>query len=227
MGILSRFGDIVQANVNAVLDKMEDPSKMIDQYLRELNENLAEVKKETAGVMAEETRTRRLMEENQAEAARYEDLAKQALLAGNEGDAKVFLAKKQQLESAGAGLVTAYTAAHENAVKMRQMHDKLVADIEELNARKATIKAKAAVAKTQSKVNEMTSAGDRAEGARSAFDRMEAKADEMLDRANAVAELSEQPAAPTEDLAKKYAAAGAEAAVDDDLARLKKEMGLE
>ena len=81
MGILSRFGDIVQANVNAVLDKMEDPSKMIDQYLRELNENLAEVRKETAGVMAEETRTRRLMEENQAEVARYEDLAKQLPLA--------------------------------------------------------------------------------------------------------------------------------------------------
>ena len=118
-------------------------------------------------------------------------------------------------------------AVKANADKMRQMHDKLVADIEELNARKATIKAKAAVAKTQSKVNEMTSAGDRAEGARSAFDRMEAKADEMLDRANAVAELSEKPADPTEDLAKKYAAAGAEAAVDDDLARLKKEMGLE
>ena len=107
------------------------------------------------------------------------------------------------------------------------IRDRLVADIEELNARKATIKAKAAVAKTQSKVNEMTSAGDRAEGARSAFDRMEAKADEMLDRANAVAELSEKPADPTEELAKKYAAAGAEAAVDDDLARLKKEMGLE
>ena len=121
----------------------------------------------------------------------------------------------------------AYEGAKANADKMRQMHDKLVADIEELNARKATIKAKAAVAKTQSKVNEMTSAGDRAEGARSAFDRMEAKADEMLDRANAVAELSEKPADPTEELAKKYAAAGAEAAVDDDLARLKKEMGLE
>lgn len=90
----------------------------------------------------------------------------------------------------------AYEGAKANADKMRQMHDKLVADIEELNARKATIKAKAAVAKTQSKVNEMTSAGDRAEGARSAFDRMEAKADEMLDRANAVAELSEQPARP-------------------------------
>lgn len=54
MGILARFTDIIQANVNAVLDKMEDPAKMIDQYLRELTDNLAEVKRETAGVMAEE-----------------------------------------------------------------------------------------------------------------------------------------------------------------------------
>ena len=58
MGILSRFGDIVQANVNAVLDKMEDPSKMIDQYRRELNENLAEVKKETAGEILENVQIR-------------------------------------------------------------------------------------------------------------------------------------------------------------------------
>ena len=44
MGILARFTDIIQANVNAVLDKMEDPAKMIDQYLRELTDSLAEVK---------------------------------------------------------------------------------------------------------------------------------------------------------------------------------------
>ena len=41
MGILQRFSDIIQANVNAILDKMEDPAKMIDQYLRELADNLA------------------------------------------------------------------------------------------------------------------------------------------------------------------------------------------
>ena len=158
---------------------------------------------------------------------KYEELARKALAAGNEADARVFRAKKQELAGRTEGLVVAYEGAKANADKMRQMHDKLVADIEELNARKATIKAKAAVAKTQSKVNEMTSASDRAEGARSAFDRMEAKADDMLNRANAVAELAEQPADPTEDLAKKYAEAGAAAAVDDDLARLKKEMGME
>ena len=98
--ILERFSDIVKANVNAVLDKMEDPSKMIDQYLREMLEDLAEVKKETAGVMAEEARTKRLAEANAAEVAKYEELAKKALTAGNEDDARVFLSKKQELEAA-------------------------------------------------------------------------------------------------------------------------------
>ena len=221
MGILDRFTSIVKANINELLDKAEDPEKMVDQYLREMTESLAEVREATAGVMAEEKRCKKLLDENREETEKHEELARKALAAGNEADARVFLAKKQELAGRAEGLTVAYEGAKANADKMRQMHDKLVADIEELNARKAT------VAKTQSKVNEMTSAGDRAEGARSAFDRMEAKADEMLDRANAVAELSEKPADPTEELAKKYAAAGAEAAVDDDLARLKKEMGLE
>ena len=57
MGMLDRFADIVKANINDLLDKSEDPAKMIDLYLRDLTENLAEVKQETAGVMAEEART--------------------------------------------------------------------------------------------------------------------------------------------------------------------------
>ncbi|MEE0706627.1 MAG: PspA/IM30 family protein [Adlercreutzia sp.] len=227
MGILDRFASIVKANINELLDKAEDPEKMVDQYLREMTESLAEVREATAGVMAEEKRTKKLVDDNMAEMAKYEDLAKKALAAGNEGDARTFLAKKQELAGRTEGLTIAYEGAKANADKMRMMHDKLVKDIEELNARKATIKAKAAVAKTQSKVNEMTSAGDRAEGARSAFDRMEAKADDMLERANAVAELSEKPKDPTAELEKKYEEAGVTAAVDDDLARLKKEMGLE
>ena len=60
MGMLDRFADIVKANVNDLLDRAEDPAKMVDQYLRDLTESLAEVKRETAGVMAEETRTQRL-----------------------------------------------------------------------------------------------------------------------------------------------------------------------
>ena len=226
MGMLDRFADIVKANINDLLDHAEDPAKMVDQYLRDLTESLAEVKQETAGVMAEETRIKRLVDENTAEVAKYDDLARQALKAGNEGDARAFLAKKQQLAAKGESLAQAYAAAHENASKMRQMHDKLVNDIETLKGRREAVKAKVAVAKTQDKVNDVTSAGDRAEGAMAAFDRMEAKADEMLDRSNAMSELNAQKVDTAAELEKKYAEAGSTAAVDDELAKLKAEMGL-
>ncbi|WOC75442.1 hypothetical protein RX717_00140 [Intestinibacillus sp. NTUH-41-i26] len=60
----------------------------------------------------------------------------------------------------------------------------------------------------------------------SAFERMEAKADEMLDRSSAMAELNGQPKDEAAELEKKYAQAGASSAVDEELARLKAEMGL-
>lgn len=224
--MLERFSDIIKANINDLLDKCEDPAKMIDQYLRDLTENLAEVKRETAAVMAEETRTKRMVEENAAEIKKYEDLAKKALLAGNEGDARVFLGKKQTLSEEAAKLAVTYEAAKVNADKMRQMHNKLVDDIETLRSRREAIKAKVAVAKTQDKVNKLTGAADKAEGAMAAFDRMEKKADQMLDRANAMAELNAAPVNEVEELEKKYAAADGNSAVDDELARLKAEMGL-
>ena len=225
MGILDRFSTIVKANINALLDKAEDPSKMIDQYLTELMESLAEVKKETAGVMAEESRTRAKVEANRAEVQKYADLAKKALQAGNDGDARVFIAKKQQLETAGQGLTEAYDVARGNAEKMRQMHDKLVGDIEELKRRRETIKAKVAVAKTQSKLNEFSSGSEKAADAISAFERMEEKADRMLDREAALAELNAKPVDEAAELEAKYGSA-APAAVDDELARIKAELGL-
>jgi phage shock protein A len=225
MSVLERFSDIIKANINTVLDKMEDPSKMIDQYLRDMTEDLAEVKRSTASVMAEETRTKRLVDENQAEVNKYTELAKKALLAGNEGDAKVFIAKKQELENIGAGLMTAYAAAHENAIKMRQMHDKLTKDIEELKARRNIISAKVKVAKTQETLNKATSATERIQGAGSAFERMEAKANKMLDEANAMAELNMEPIDEAKALEEKYGTMGTDS-VDEELRKLKGELGM-
>ncbi len=224
--ILSRFTSIVKANINELIDRAEDPEKMVDQYLRELAEDLAEVKEATAGVMAEEKRCQRALRENEDQADHYEDLAKQALRAGNEDDARTFLAKKETLAGEHEGLKAAYDAANANADKMRKMHDKLVDDIEQLNARKETIKAKAAVAKTQDKVTELTSGqgASRGANARAAFDRMEAKADEMLDRSNAKVELNAEPEDRAAALEEKYSRAGMNARIDDELERLKAEI---
>lgn len=225
MGILNRFTTIMKANINALLDKAEDPAKMVDQYLIDLNQSLAEVKGETAGVIAEEKRTARLVEKNAAESDRMEGLAKKALQAGNEDDARVFLAKKQQIDATGEELKKAADAAHANADKMRQMHDKLVSDIDGLKTRRETIKAKSAVAKTQNRVNGLVG-NDKAEGAIDAFNRMEAKVDRDLDTAEAMTELNEQPVDEAEELERKYAGAASDSAVEDEFSRLKSEMGL-
>ena len=123
MGILTRFKDIMSANINALLDKCEDPEKMIDQYMRNLESDLGKVKAETASVMAEETRCKRELDECTADVAKYQSYAEKALRAGNEADARTFLEKKQQLVSKQATLQQTYNIAADNAAKMRQMHD--------------------------------------------------------------------------------------------------------
>jgi len=225
MSVLARFSKIISANVNSIIDRMEDPEKMIDQYLRDMMEDLAEVKESTAGVMAEETRSKRAVDENEAEVNKYQQLAKKALEAGNEDDARVFLSKKQELENVGAGLSTAYASAHENAAKMRQMHDKLASDIETLRNRRAMIKGKISVAEAQGKINEATQSVSKSEGAMSSFERMEEKANRMLDEANAMSELNSEPIDKAKDLEAKYANQTT-ASVEDELARMKSDLGL-
>lgn len=227
MGILSRFKDIMASNINAMLDKMEDPSKMIDQYLRDLEKDLGNVKAETATIMAEETRAKRELDECIQEVAKMQAYAEKAILAGNDADARQFLGKKQQLAAKQASLEQSYTAAAENAAKMRQMHDKLVADINDLNTRRDAIKAKVQVAKTTEKVNKITSKASNAGASVAAFEKMEAKANSMLDKANAMADLNaSEMTSTTEDLARKYDSA-ASPAVDDELAALKASLGMQ
>ena len=162
MSILSRFADIISANINALLEKAEDPAKMIDQYLIKAKEDLAQVKQETAGVMAEETRCKRLMDDAQEAVDKYESLAKKALAAGNEGDARQLIAKKQELEKTLIAATNNYSVAKANADKMRQLYEKLSQDVATLQARRSNIKATVAVAKTQARINEATAAAESA-----------------------------------------------------------------
>lgn len=226
MGILSRFKDIMAANINALLDKAEDPEKMIEQYLRNLESDLGKVKAETAAVMAEETRCKRMVDDVRGEVEKLQKYAEKAVIAGNDSDAREFLNQKQVQVQKLNSLQQAYDAAAANAAKMRQMHDKLVKDIGELNARKDAIKAKVAVAKTQEKLNKIGASINGAAANLSAFDRMEAKANKMLDEANAMADLNMNSSTDSmiNNLKDKYDTQ-VSAEVEDELAALKAKMG--
>lgn len=225
MGILTRFKDIMASNINALLDKCEDPEKMIDQYLRNAESDLGKVKAETASVMAEETRSKRALDECNEEITKMQKYAMKAVEAGNDDDARQFLTKKKQLEEKKTALQQAYDLAAANATRMKQMHDKLVSDINDLNARRDAMKAKLAVAKTQEKMNKMTSKMGNAGSSIADFDKLEAKIDKRLDEANAMAELN-QSGDSIENLAQKYDQSPS-SDIDDELAALKASMGKE
>ena len=227
MGILTRFKDIMASNINALLDKCEDPEKMIDQYMRNMEKDLGEVKAETASVMADESRAKRELDECNEQIAKMQAYAEKALASGNENDARAFLEKKQMLAGTQTALQNAYNVAAANSQKMREMHDKLVKDMESLEARRDAIKATVKAAKAQEKINEVGSSVAGAAKSMAAFERMEAKANKMLDEANAMAELNKSEAESSiDDLAAKYDAVPNNTAVDDELAALKAKMGL-
>ena len=227
MGIMTRFKDIMAANFNALLDRAEDPEKMIDQYLRNLEQDFAKVKAETASIMAEEKSAKRKLDECDEEIARMTEYAKKAVAAGNDGEAKQFLTRKAELTEKRTVLEQNYTLACDNSAKMRQMHDKLAGDIASLKSKRDMLKAKVKVAETQKKINQMGSGLADAGNNMAAFDRMEDKVNKMLDEANAMSELNASSEGNSiEELAKKYDAQSGNSSVDDELAALKAEMGL-
>ncbi len=224
MSILARFKDIMSSNIHALLDKAEDPEKMIDQYLRNLDKDLRKVKSETATVMAEEQRAKRQWQECLADMEKMEQYAMKALEAGNEGDARKFLERKALLAEKSTELENAYQLAASNALQMRQMHDKLVSDIKALESRRNMIKAKWSVAKTQERLNKLGAQTAASGSSISAFKRMEEKVDQALDKANAMAELNKGPEDDLDDLMKKYDTPSSSPGVEAELAALKEKL---
>lgn len=228
MGIIARFKEIMEANINALLDKCEDPEKMIDQYLRDLQNDFAKVKTETASVMAEEKSAKRKLDDCEAEIAKMDEYARRAVAAGNDAEAKQFLAKKAKFVNERTALDQSYTMACENSMKMREMHDKLEADISELKSRQSMLKAKLSVAETKKKMNKLSSGIDQAGNHMAAFNKMEERVNRMMDEADAMEELNRSnETTDISSLEKKYEQQSNDAALDDELAALKAEMGMQ
>lgn len=224
MSVLARFRDIMASNINTLLDKAENPEKMVDQILRNLNNDLGKVKAETASIMAEEQRAKRLLDECIEEMDKMEKYAIKALEANNEQDARSFLERKATLTGKRTELEESYNISRSNAHRMKEMHDKLVSDINELESRKSMIKGKMAVAKTQEKINKIGSSVNDANRSISAFERMEERANKALDEANAMAELNKGTKDEIKDLTKKY---DTNTNIDDELAALKSKLNKE
>ena len=189
MGILSRFKDIMASNINAVFKSDEKhPEKAIEKYLLQLRSDLGQVKSETAALEMDVRRAESNLNQNRAEAEKLERYVAKAKESGNSGDAAIFETKLANVNQEGQKLEAKYNEAKTNLDSLSAMNDKLSTDLSTLEGKLQEIKSKVETAKAQQKMNEMaakTGAADSDE----MFSRMNEKADYMLDRANAMAEL--------------------------------------
>lgn len=225
MGFIERIGDIMGANINALLDKAEDPVKQAKYYLEKYLKDLAECKEDTAVVSAQAKARKKEMEQAQADVDKLTNMAKNAIKAGNDDDARTILTRKAAAEERLQQTTSNYELAKKQTEQMVAVYNKLASDIEVCRARVQNIEATAALAKNQERVAGIMSKYGSGSSAGDKLARAEQKAQARLDRAESIVELGVQDTDP-DDLEAKYGDHGT-ASVDDELARLKGELGIQ
>ncbi|SHN85519.1 phage shock protein A (PspA) family protein [Paenibacillus sp. ov031] len=186
MGILSRFRDVMKANMNHALARSQDPEKTVNEYMRSLSSDLGQVKAETAAVLSDESRAKRALDECSAEIKKLQRYAEKSAESGDEAKARGFLEKKAEQAKKRNELQAAYDRASAKAKMMKHMHEKLVADMGQLEARHTELKGRMAAANAQQQANERNAS---AANANAALKAMEDKANQALNEAEALAEL--------------------------------------
>ncbi len=216
--MLGRIRDLVSANLNAMLDRAEDPEKMVNEYLRQLTENLNEAKISVASAMADETKLHAKMVENQAQADQWQSKAQAALAAGDEELARAALARKLQAQKLADGYRQQYEAQDQQVEELQDALIKLESRIAEARAKRELIIAKQNRAQTQEAI-QRTVAGLGNITAMDKLGQLEERVNDRLNRADALDRLNRGTLeARFEDLERDQE-------LDAELAALKRSMG--
>ena len=218
MSLFGRIGDLLSANINAMLDKAEDPEKMADEYLRQLNNELYEAKTSVAAAMADAMKLNTKETQYSVDADQWASKAEAALRAGDEELAKAALARKVN----AAKLAQQYKdQSDQQDTQVEQLQNALVqleTRISETRAKKELIVAKKNRAQTQEAI-QRTARGLGNISAMDKLDRLEEKVDDRLARADAMAKLEEGT------LENKFRDLEKDQEVDAELAELKRKLG--
>ena len=191
MTILDRLSRLIRANVNDLIGKAEDPTRIIDQTLLDMREAYGEARTEVAGAMAQSAKLEREASTNSKLAAEYGEKAESALRAGSEDLAREALRRKQNHTDLAAGFSAQLGTTSSTVDSLKTQLRALEAKIDEMETRRQLLVARAQTANASGTL-EKASGFDKAGGAMSAFDDMERKVAGMEDRNNASAQLRDE-----------------------------------
>jgi phage shock protein A len=142
MGIFTRFSDIVNSNINAILDKAEDPEKIVRLMIQEMEDTLVEVRSAAARSIADKKDLNRKLESLDKEQQAWDDKAELAVRKGREDLAKAALVEKSRVVAAIDALKRDYSAVDEGLAKLNEDIARLEAKLEDAKARQKALLAR-------------------------------------------------------------------------------------
>ncbi len=189
MGVLDRIRTVLKANINALISKAENPEKMLNQLVMDMNEQLIEAKKQVAMSIADEKKLERQMLENKGQAEEWERKAMLAVKAGKDDLAKEALLRKQEYVGYAAQFQKEFDGQHASVEQLKDALRQLQGKIDEANRKKNLLIARAKRAEAQKQIQQtMGSLGSGSSF--ESFDRMTAKVDQLEAEADAAKELT-------------------------------------
>ena len=223
MGVFARIAQLIKSNLNDLISRSEDPEKMLNQVVLDMNNQLVEAKKQVASSIADEKRLAKQFEQESANASEWERRAMMALRAGNEELAKEALNRKREHDELQVTFKDQWAkqkAAVEQLKRaLRMLNDK----IEEAKRKKNVLIARKKRAEAQRAIQE-TMHGLKDQSAFETFERMGAKIDQMEAQAEAEGELAEEYTGDV--LASQFASLERNHGAEEDLLALKRKMGM-
>jgi phage shock protein A len=142
MGIFTRFSDIVNSNINAILDKAEDPEKIVRLMIQEMEDTLVEVRSAAARSIADKKDHNRKLESLDREQRDWDDKAELAVRKGREDLAKAALVEKSRVAAATDALKRDYLAVDEGLGKLNEDIARLEAKLEDAKSRQKALLAR-------------------------------------------------------------------------------------
>jgi len=222
MGIFARLATLIKSNINDLISRSEDPEKMLNQIVVEMNTQLIEAKKQVAASIADEKRLAKQAEQEAATAAEWERRAMMAVRASDDNLAKEALARKKDHEQLALQYRDQWQKQKASVEQLKLALRALNGKIEEAKRKKNLLVARKKRAEAQKAIQE-TMSGLRNASAFDAFDRMATKIEQMEAEAEAGAELAEEYTGDV--LAHRFAQLEATSGAEDDLVALKRRMG--
>lgn len=191
--IFKRINDVINANLNEMIDRIEDPERMIKQVIREMEENINQSKVGVIDAIASEKQLLRELETHRRQSDDWLKKAQLALETENEDLARSALARKKEVDSIIKNIEPAWETAKTTSDRLKRQLRQLEAKLEEAKLKRSTLIARQRASQARQQMHKTVDKFQTSLDAQTRFDRMEDKVAYMEARTEAIAELESSP----------------------------------